>query len=77
MKLKAKANAKINLTLDITGKRQDGYHLVDMIMQSVSLYDNIELSKLPQNEIIVTSSDNLLGGEQDICYPGIQLPVPP
>lgn len=71
--IKIKANAKINLTLDILGKRPDGYHLVDMIMQSVSLCDNIELSKLPQNEIIVTSSDNLLGGEQDICYKAAKL----
>ena len=31
------AYAKINLSLDITGRREDGYHTVDMVMQSVSL----------------------------------------
>ncbi len=36
-----KAPAKINLTLDITGKRPDGYHDVAMVMQTVSLYDTV------------------------------------
>ncbi len=40
-----KAPAKINLTLDITGKRDDGYHLMKMVMQSVDLYDTISLKK--------------------------------
>lgn len=35
------AAAKINLSLDILGKREDGYHLMQMVMQSVSLYDTI------------------------------------
>lgn len=67
MKLKAKANAKINLTLDITGKRQDGYHLVDMIMQSVSLYDVVTVERTNCG-ITVTSDNNALGGENDICH---------
>lgn len=41
--MKIKAYAKINLTLDITGKREDGFHTLDTIMQSVSLYDEVEL----------------------------------
>ena len=36
--------AKINLTLDVTGRREDGYHLVRMVMQSVSLYDTLTFS---------------------------------
>lgn len=36
-----KAYAKINLSLDVTGKRADGYHFLKMIMQSISLYDEI------------------------------------
>ena len=35
MKLTVNAPAKINLTLDIIGRRNDGYHLVKMLMQSV------------------------------------------
>lgn len=40
-----KARAKINLTLDVTGKRPDGYHDVDMIMQQIDLYDVVTVSK--------------------------------
>lgn len=38
------ARAKINLTLDVTGVRDDGYHLVRMIMQSVKLHDTVQLT---------------------------------
>jgi len=41
MHLSADAYAKINLTLDILEKREDGYHLLKMIMQSVSLSDRV------------------------------------
>ena len=42
-----KAFAKINWSLDITGVRPDGYHLMDMVMQPVSLCDEITLSEAP------------------------------
>ena len=41
MKVTVKAPAKINLSLDILGKRSDGYHNVAMVMQTVSLYDTV------------------------------------
>ena len=44
MKVTRKAYAKINLGLDVTGKRADGYHLVRMIMQTVDLYDVLSFS---------------------------------
>ena len=37
------AFAKINWSLDITGERDDGYHLMDMLMQPVSLADEVTL----------------------------------
>ena len=40
-----RAYAKINLSLDVTGRRDNGYHDVRMIMQSVGLYDEISLKK--------------------------------
>lgn len=43
MKLTAKAPAKINLTLDILGRRADGYHNVSMLMQTVSLYETVSV----------------------------------
>lgn len=47
------ARAKINWTLDITGVRQDGYHLMDMLMQPVSLADTVTL--LPAGELSLTT----------------------
>ena len=41
--MKLKAYAKINLSLDVTGRREDGFHTLDTVMQSVSLYDEIEI----------------------------------
>lgn len=42
--LKSMAMAKINLTLDIAGRRDDGYHNIESIMQSVTLCDIVSLS---------------------------------
>ena len=41
--LREKAYAKLNLTLDVLGKRPDGYHDLKSVMQTVSLYDMVEL----------------------------------
>ncbi len=63
--MKLRANAKINLTLDICGKREDGYHLLDSIMQSISLCDIVTVDK--SVDITVNCSDSSLGGEQNIA----------
>lgn len=47
MRCKAQAPAKINLTLDIMSRRADGYHEVDMLMQTVSLYENVTVEADP------------------------------
>ena len=44
--MKLKAYAKINLTLDITGRREDGYHTLDTVMHSVSVWDEVEIKKI-------------------------------
>jgi len=41
--LELAANAKINISLDVIGKREDGYHDVKMIMQSIALHDKIKM----------------------------------
>ena len=43
-KIQLHAYAKINLTLDVTGKRPNGYHDVEMIMQQISLCDEVTVS---------------------------------
>lgn len=52
--IEMKANAKINLALDIKGKRSDGYHEVEMIMQSISLADEVSVTRTGTGGIIVT-----------------------
>lgn len=47
------ARAKINWSLDITGQRPDGYHLMDMLMQTVTLSDRITIR--PAEDIILTT----------------------
>ena len=39
------APAKLNLTLDVTGVRGDGYHTMDMLMQAVSLYERVTVRR--------------------------------
>ena len=46
-----KAKAKINWTLDILGTNQDGYHVLDMLMQTISLFDKVEIIKQDQFEL--------------------------
>lgn len=46
-----KSYAKINLSLNIVGKREDGYHLLDMVMVPIELHDSIIISPLGKNLI--------------------------
>ena len=41
--LREGAFAKINLTLDVLGKRPDGYHNIESVMQTISIRDDVEL----------------------------------
>lgn len=50
------ANAKINLTLDVTGQRPDGYHDLCMVMQSVSLSDTLRMEILEGDALLVSTN---------------------
>lgn len=64
-----KAFGKINLTLDVTGRREDGYHLLDSIMQQVDLADEITLDVLPEKKIIVQTNQSFLPvNEKNTAY---------
>ena len=58
--IRLKARAKINLTLDVTGKREDGYHLLETIMQTVALYDGIYMKKLEKPVIKLLHIDTVI-----------------
>lgn len=55
-----KAYAKINLALDVTGVRENGYHEVRMIMQSIGLYDQIELEKTAEKGFFLAANVDFL-----------------
>lgn len=48
--------AKLNLTLDILGKRSDGYHNMEMVMQSVGLYDTVCVAEAAPGEIVLSGN---------------------
>ncbi len=68
-KLELKALGKINLGLDILGRRDNGYHDVRMVMQTVYLYDRVTLEKKAEPGIeIETNLSYLPVGENNIAY---------
>ena len=72
--IELKALAKINLGLDVLGKRENGYHDVRMIMQSIYLYDEVKIEKKDTPEIEVVSNLNFLPtGEDNIAYKAARL----
>ena len=59
-----KAYAKINLALDITGIQENGYHTVDMIMQTIGLHDDLEISLNDTGRInLAVTCDEAVRGE--------------
>ncbi len=68
-----KAYAKVNLSLEISGKRDDGYHTIDTVMQTVSLYDTVSVSKADNDIIEVICNDDSLSGETNLCYRAARL----
>ena len=54
--IRLKARAKINLSLDVLGKREDGYHDVRMVMQTIGIYDRLIITKIPEDEIRIQSN---------------------
>ena len=64
-KIELKAYGKINLGLDVIRKRPDGYHDLDMIMQTVNVYDDIIITKTEKKgEIKVTTDKEVLSNEK-------------
>lgn len=72
--MRLKALAKINLGLDVLRKREDGYHEVKMIMQTIGLYDKIILRKIKKPEIRVkTNLFYLPENENNLVYQAAKL----
>ncbi|MBO5461222.1 MAG: 4-(cytidine 5'-diphospho)-2-C-methyl-D-erythritol kinase [Ruminococcus sp.] len=72
--MKLKALAKINLGLDVLGRRENGYHDVRMVMQSIYLYDNVSIDKKEEPGITLITNLNFLPADQgNIAYRAAQM----
>jgi 4-diphosphocytidyl-2-C-methyl-D-erythritol kinase len=68
------AYGKINLGLDVTGKRDDGYHIVRMIMQTVELHDTLTFKENATGEITMTCDNETLPvDENNLCIRAAKL----
>lgn len=56
--VKILAPAKINLFLEVTNRRKDGYHNIESIMQTVSLFDEITIKPAPNKLTLKCNSKN-------------------
>ena len=68
-----KAYGKINISLDITGKREDGYHLLKMIMQNVDLYDSMSFQKCNKGINISCNKPYIPTDEKNLVYKAAKL----
>lgn len=73
--VRLKARAKINISLDVVRKREDGYHDLSMIMQTVNLYDKVNLriaSKKAAPIVIKTNLSFLPTDDKNLVYKVIE-----
>lgn len=66
--MEEKAYAKINITLDVVGKREDNYHLLKMIMQNIELYDVIDIVKTKHDIIIKCNKPFVPIDQRNLAY---------
>ena len=72
--MRLKAMAKINLGLDVLGKREDGYHEVRMIMQTILLYDILDIRKTRRPGIVLTTNLPFIPTDQrNLVYKAAQM----
>lgn len=70
--IRLEARAKINLGLDVLRRREDGYHEVKMVMQTVDICDVLSFRKLEEDRILVsTDKEELPGDENNLIYKAI------
>ncbi|GAB6159220.1 4-(cytidine 5'-diphospho)-2-C-methyl-D-erythritol kinase [Desulfotomaculum varum] len=73
MGLRLNAHGKINLTLDVLGRRPDGYHQVEMIMQSIGLHDTLDFTYRPGEIVLDVSGVSVTAGEDNLILKAARL----
>lgn len=64
-----KAPAKINLYLEIINKRSDGYHNIESVMHTISLFDILELNEIQENKVeLICENSNLSNDKNNLVY---------
>lgn len=72
--IKLKAHAKINLGLDVVRRREDGYHEVRMIMQTIGLYDKLTINRTNNSSIVMNTNLHYLPtDENNLVYKAVSL----
>lgn len=66
--MKIRAYAKVNISLDVVGKREDGYHLLKMIMQNIDLYDEIIVEKQSSDITIECNKNYVPIDSRNLAY---------
>lgn len=68
-----RAYAKINIALDVVGKREDGYHLLRMIMQQIDLYDVIKMDKIEAGIELTCDKKYIPVDSRNLAYKAAEL----
>lgn len=63
-----KARAKVNLNLEIVGKRDDGYHNIKSVFQKINLYDELYIKKTKTNDLELQTNVEELNNKENIIY---------
>lgn len=66
--LRIAAHAKVNLVLDVLGKRPDGYHQLETIMQSLELCDFVTVKRIEEGIELECDSPQVPLGPENLCY---------
>jgi len=70
---RAIARAKVNLALEVLRKRRDGYHEIETILQSISLYDELLIAFNDSGQINITTSDpDVPTDKRNTCYRAVE-----
>lgn len=64
--MQIQSRAKINWSLDIVGRRTDGYHLLDGVMQPIALHDTLEILPSQALSLRIKGADGLSAGEDNL-----------
>lgn len=71
--MKIKAYGKVNISLDVVGKVEDGYHLLSMIMQNIDLYDEIEVEKQECGIILECNKSYVPVDNRNLAYKAAEI----